>query len=134
MKRLANLKFMVMAMFVAMLSMSLTACSDDDDDDVPEIANYYIECKMSGGGFTSQELTQLESNLNSSLSEITMKGATKAEAVYTFDEIVLRLKREVFSAGMSGVSGTLNIVFYLKTTGGTVAKTATIKVTKNGCE
>lgn len=32
MKRLANLKFMVMAMFVAMLSMSLTACSDDDDD------------------------------------------------------------------------------------------------------
>lgn len=33
MKRLANLKFMVMAMFVAMLSMSLTACSDDDDDD-----------------------------------------------------------------------------------------------------
>lgn len=33
MKKLANLKFMVMAMFVAMLSMSLTACSDDDDDD-----------------------------------------------------------------------------------------------------
>lgn len=32
MKRLVNLKFMVMAMFVAMLSMSLTACSDDDDD------------------------------------------------------------------------------------------------------
>lgn len=34
MKQLTNLKFMAMALFVAMLSMSFTACSDDDDDDV----------------------------------------------------------------------------------------------------
>lgn len=33
MKTLSNLKFMAMALFVAMLSMSLTACGDDDDDD-----------------------------------------------------------------------------------------------------
>lgn len=39
MKRLANLKFMVMAMFVAMLSMSLTACSDDDDDNGGNVSN-----------------------------------------------------------------------------------------------
>lgn len=32
MKNLSNLKFVVMAMFVALLSLSLTACSDDDDD------------------------------------------------------------------------------------------------------
>lgn len=33
MKTLSNLKFMAMALFVAMLSMSLTACGDDDDND-----------------------------------------------------------------------------------------------------
>lgn len=32
MEKLKNFKFIVMAMFVALLSMSLTACSDDDDD------------------------------------------------------------------------------------------------------
>lgn len=32
MKTLNNLKFMAMALFVAMLGLSLTACSDDDDD------------------------------------------------------------------------------------------------------
>ena len=133
MKRLANLKFMVMAMFVAMMSMSLTACSDDDDDDIPEVANFYIECKVSGGGFSSQELTQLESGLNSELSEITMKGVTRAQAVYTFDELISELKSDVFADGMSNVKGTLNIAFYLKTTDGAVAKTAVIKVTKDGC-
>lgn len=38
MKKLKDFKFIVMAMFVAMLSMSLMACSDDDDDSVA--ANY----------------------------------------------------------------------------------------------
>lgn len=33
MKHLSNLKFMAMALFVAMLSLSFTACSDDDDDE-----------------------------------------------------------------------------------------------------
>ncbi|WP_288317885.1 hypothetical protein [Xylanibacter caecicola] len=134
MKKLANLKFMVMAMFVAMLSMSLTACSDDDDDDVPGVANYFIECKMNGGGLTNQELMQLESGLNSELSQITIKGATKSEAIYTFDEVILNLKRKVFVDGLPGISGTLNIAFSLKTTDGIVAKSAIIKVTKNGCE
>lgn len=32
MKTLNNLKFMAMALFVAMLGLSFTACSDDDDD------------------------------------------------------------------------------------------------------
>ena len=32
MKHLSNFKFMAMALFVAMLSLSFTACSDDDDD------------------------------------------------------------------------------------------------------
>lgn len=32
MRLFTNLKFMAMALFVAMLSMSFTACSDDDDD------------------------------------------------------------------------------------------------------
>ncbi len=33
MRHLNNLKYMAMALFVAMLSLSFTACSDDDDDD-----------------------------------------------------------------------------------------------------
>lgn len=125
---------MAMALFVAMLSMSFTACSDDDDDDIPGIADYYIECKMSGGGYTSQEITSFESTLNSILSETTMKGYKKDEAIYVFDDVVRRLKKDVFVNGISDVTGTLQIVFYLKTTSGIVAKTATIKVTKNGCE
>ena len=32
MRHLNNLKYMAMALFVAMLSLSFTACSDDDDD------------------------------------------------------------------------------------------------------
>jgi len=134
MKQLANLKFMAMALFVAMLSMSFTACSDDDDDDVPEIADYYIECKMSGGGFTNQELTQLEATLNGELSTTTMKGMKMSEAVYVFDNVIREMKRGVFVNGLPGITGTLNVTFYLKTTKGTVARTTTIKVTKNGCE
>lgn len=38
MEKLKNFKFIAMAMFVALLSMSLTACSDDDDNNVS--ANY----------------------------------------------------------------------------------------------
>lgn len=38
MKRFTNFKFFAMAMFVALLGMSLTACSDDDDD-APAVNN-----------------------------------------------------------------------------------------------
>ena len=36
MRQLNNLKFMAMAMLVALMSMSFTACSDDDDDKGPD--------------------------------------------------------------------------------------------------
>lgn len=40
MRHLNNLKYMAMALFVAMLSLSFTACSDDDDD--PKVGNSNI--------------------------------------------------------------------------------------------
>ena len=52
MRQLNNLKFMAMAMFVALMSLSFTACSDDDEDNGPdtnsivgvwENGDYYIE-------------------------------------------------------------------------------------------
>ncbi|MGN1376293.1 MAG: hypothetical protein ACI4V5_07040 [Prevotella sp.] len=133
MRKLVNFKYLVMAMFVAMLSMSFTSCSDDDDDDVPTIADYYIECKMSGGGLSNQELTQMEAYLNSQLAGTTFDGLKRDEAIYIFDKIIKDLK-DKFSEGMDGIVGTLNMVLYLKTTDGVIVKTATIAVTKDGCK
>lgn len=133
MRKLVNFKYLVMAMFVALLSMSFTSCSDDDDDDVPTIADYYIECKMSGGGFSNQELTQMESYLNSQLTGTTFDGLERDEAIYIFDKIIKDLKVQ-FSDGLEGVVGTLNMILYLKTTDGVIVKTATIAVTKDGCK
>lgn len=122
-----------MALFVAMLSMSLTACGDDDDDDEGNaLSDYYITCSVSGGGLSSQQTETLEANLNSSLADITMKGYERNKAIYLFEELVDDLEDE-FSAGMSGITGTLTMTFYLKNKDGNIVKSSSLKITKDGC-
>lgn len=132
MRHLNNLKYMAMALFVAMLSLSFTACSDDDDDEISGLNNYYISCtNASGGGLSAQEIDVFISNMNSSLSSMEMTGVEYAEAVYVFSELMKTLE-ESFSDGMSGINGTLTVTFALKTEDGKTAKTATLAITKDG--
>lgn len=132
MKQLSNLKFMAMAFFVALLGMSLTACSDDDDDSSSSISDYYITCSVSGGGLSSQQKENMESSLNSELTNITMKGVERDRAIYSFDSLMDELEDE-YSEGMSGISGTLTLTFYLKDKDGKTVKTTSLKITKDGC-
>ena len=64
MRQLNNLKFMAMAMLVALMSMSFTACSDDDDDKGPD-TNSIVgvwERNMNLEGFSGTARIQFNSN------------------------------------------------------------------------
>ncbi|MBE6288558.1 MAG: hypothetical protein E7099_10350 [Mediterranea massiliensis] len=123
-------------MMIAMLAMSVnfSSCSSDDDDPVSAYDDYYIECDAKGGGLDSSTLNTLKSELNISLSELSyeLEGLDKDAAIYIFDSFVKSMKSE-FSSGISGVEGTLKLIFYLKTVDGKKIKTSTLNVTNTGC-
>lgn len=54
MKQLTNLKFMAIALFIALFSMSFAACSDDDDDDYGNelVGTWYSDNHYYGGTST----------------------------------------------------------------------------------
>lgn len=130
MKHLSNLKFMAMALFVAMLSLSFTACSSDDDDEISGITDYYFTCTVKGGGLSSQELNTLQSEINAELSSYYIEAAEYAEAIYLFDSIVEGVQ-ETFQDGIPGINGTLTITLQLKTKDGRTAKSSSVKVTND---
>lgn len=130
MKTLKYLSFMLMLM---VCSAGFTSCSDDDDDvDTSVITDYYMICTVSGGGFTSQEIDRLQSRLNEELTSYYWKGIKYNEVIYEFDSEVDNYKNE-FRSGMSGITGTLQITFFLKTKDGKTVKTSTLNITKDGC-
>ena len=130
MKTLKYLSFMLMLM---VCSAGFTSCSDDDDDvDTSVITDYYMTCTVSGGGFTSQEIDRLQSLLNKELTSSYWKGIKYNEVIYEFDSEVDNYKNE-FRSGMSGITGTLQITFFLKTKDGKTVKTSTLNITKDGC-
>lgn len=114
-------------------SAGFTSCSDDDDDvDTSVITDYYMICTVSGGGFTSQEIDILQSRLNEELTSYYWKGIKYNEVIYEFDSEVDNYKNE-FRSGMPGITGTLQITFFLKTKDGKTVKTSTLNITKDGC-
>ena len=130
MKTLKYLSFMLMLM---VCSAGFTSCSDDDDDvDTSVITDYYMTCTVSGGGFTSQEIDRLQSLLNKELTSSYWKGIKYNEVIYEFDSEVDYYKYE-FMSGMPGITGTLQITFFLKTKDGKTVKTSTLNITKDGC-
>lgn len=59
MRHLNNLKYMAMALFVAMLSLSFTACSDDDDDSETSVTGTSITGTWVDGTPEDGEVTTL---------------------------------------------------------------------------
>lgn len=130
MKTLKYLSFMLMLM---VCSAGFTSCSDDDDDvDTSVITDYYMICTVSGGGLTSQEIDRLQSQLNEELTSFYWKGIKYNEVIYEFDSEVDYFK-DGFMSGMSGITGTLQITFFLKNKDGKTVKTSTLNITKDGC-
>lgn len=79
MKTLSNLKFMAMALFVAMLSMSLTACSsDDDNDDDDEVV---VDENEIVGTTWSDENSSSEGDIVTTLS---FNSSTTAKLVFSY--------------------------------------------------
>lgn len=130
MKTLKYLSFMLMLM---VCSAGFTSCSDDDDDvDTSVITDYYMICTVSGGGLTSQEIDRLQSRLNDELTSSYWKGIKYNEVIYEFDSEVDSYKKG-FMSGMPGITGTLQITFFLKAKDGKTVKTSTLNITKDGC-
>ncbi|MBS5528230.1 MAG: hypothetical protein KHX42_08770 [Prevotella sp.] len=130
MKRLANLKFMVMAMFVAMLSMSLTACSDDDDDNFSAIDDYYFEVEVyDKGSLSSENAAAIARNMTSTLSVLSQDGLKIDEAEYYFNRAVEMIVRNY------DVEQTFTATFKInmKNSKGQIFKSKLLKLTKDGC-
>lgn len=128
---MGKIKFLAMMIAMLAMSVSFSSCGDDNQPET-DYYDYYIQCKVSGGGLDSSELNYLESQLNAELSDVEWEMMKKEDAIYYFDREMKEV-RSVFAEGMSGITGTLYIKFILKTTEGDTIKTTTLNVTKDGC-
>ncbi len=122
---------MLMAILTTMSLFVVSCGASDDDDPAPAYGDFYIEFSCSGGGFTQQELTQMNATLNSEFSSQTMEGISKDQAIYVFDSVVKNLK-QTFKYSSDDIVGTLNMTLFLKTTEGKVVKQTVIYVTSVG--
>lgn len=130
MKKLANLKFMVMAMFVAMLSMSLTACSDDDDDNFSAIDDYYFEVEVyDKGSLSSENAAAIARNMTSTLSVLSQDGLDINKAEYYFNRAIDAIVQ------VYDVEQTFTATFKInmKNSKGQIFKSKLLKITKDGC-
>ena len=127
-----KLKYFSYVLLLMALCLPMVSCSDDDEDEELGIQDYFVELDLSGGGFTAQQLVELESEMNSELASESWNALTKDEALYLFNMIVDEFKSE-FSGGVSGLKGTLKMTLYLKTTKGKTVKKATLNITEKGC-
>ena len=124
-------KFLAMMFAVLALCVNFASC-DKNDSPTTEYNDYYIQCKVSGGGLNASELNYVESQLNAELSDVEWEMLKQEEAIYYFDAAMKEL-RASYSDGMSGITGTLSMKFMLKTTEGKTVKTTTLNVTKDSC-
>ena len=124
-------KYLMMMIAMVAMCVNFSSCKDDDEP-TSEYHDYYIQCKVSGGGLDAAELNYMESQLNAKLADVEWEMLKKDEAIYYFDTAMKEL-RASFSEGISGITGTLYMQFMLKTTEGNTVKTTTLNVTKNGC-
>ena len=109
-------KYLMMMIAMVAMCVNFSSCKDDDDEPTSEYHDYYIQCKVSGGGLDAAELNYMESQLNAKLADVEWEMLKKDEAIYYFDTAMKEL-RASFSEGISGIT----------------VKTTTLNVTKNGC-
>ena len=138
MRHLNNLKYMAMALFVAMLSLSFTACSDDDDDNGTALDDYYIACEVSGDDLSRSQLAQLQNMLGGSIIEATeeeMTRMTRDEAIYEFNRY-MDFQEGVYKNGYENdpnfyifnISGTVTLRYTLYTKDDKAVKSTTFIV------
>lgn len=110
----------------------LVGCSKEEPVE-GNITDYYIECTVKGGGLNSQELYEIQTDLNYIITDVVLEGFNRDEAIYLFDGLVTDLKGD-FSFGMDGITEPLKITLTLKTINGKKIKSSTLTVTKDSCK
>lgn len=131
MKKLADFKFMAMALLVAMFSMSFTACSSDDDDDTAAIDDYYFEVTVQDRGtLTAENAASIARDMTSTLSVLSVEGVEKDKAEYYFNKAI-EVIVEVYDVKQNF---TATFKINMKNSKGNVFKSKLIKMSKNGCE
>lgn len=120
--------------FVLSMTMVAGIVSCNKEEPVEgNITDYYIECSVKGGGLNSQELYEIQTDLNYIIQDVVLEGYNRDEAIYIFDGLVTELKSE-FSYGMDGITEPLKITLTLKTINGKKIKASTLTVTKDSCK
>ncbi len=117
---------LIFATFVAS-SVFFTSCDKDEEAEVTGLNDFYIEVKVSGGGFDAATLASIESGMNAELLEVGLWKLTKKEAIEIFDDFIEE-EKYYWIDGASDVKGTLRMKFTLKTTKGVSVKTKTVCV------
>ncbi|MBR2866955.1 MAG: hypothetical protein IKC12_04460 [Alistipes sp.] len=120
--------------FVLSMAMVAGIVSCNKEEPVEgNITDYYIECSVKGGGLNSQELYEIQTDLNYIIQDVILEGYNRDEAIYIFDGLVTELKGE-FGYGMDGITEPLKITLTLKTINGKKIKASTLTVTKDSCK
>lgn len=114
------------------MAVGLVSCNKEEPV-VGNITDYYIECSVTGGGFNSQELYEIQSDINYSISDVVIEGCNRDEAIYVFDGVVTDLKGD-FSFGLEGIAEPLKITLTLRTINGKKIKSSTLTVTRDSCK
>ena len=120
--------------FVLSMAMVAGIVSCNKEEPVEgNITDYYIECSVKGGGLNSQELYEIQTDLNYIIQDVILEGYNRDEAIYIFDGLVTELKGE-FGYGMDSITEPLKITLTLKTINGKKIKASTLTVTKDSCK
>lgn len=131
MKHLRNFKFMALAMFVAMLSLSFTSCSDDDDDKADLLNDYYIEVTVHDKGtMTSAEAASFARTLSDAFEEASFEGVKESTAKYHFNKLLSAL---VDNLNEYGYKFSATFKASLKIENGGTVESKIIKFSKEGC-
>lgn len=133
MKQLRKLSFLMMAMFAALTTLSLTSCGDDDDE--PKyISDYNIVCGIAcDGGYTAAEIEAMEQLINTSAAQSGgLENVSEAEAIKVFDTFISRIKTQFASGDPTLGSHTMVMTFRLVSYGETV-RSATVTITGTSC-
>lgn len=128
MKQLRKLSFLMMAMFVAVVSLSFTSCSDDDDT----VSDYSITCTAACDGYTAEQLEALQQQLNEAASQVALSNLTESQAILVFDNFISRY-RQVLANGDSSLGSNTLVLTYRLVNNGSVVKSTVVTVTSTGC-
>lgn len=131
-KHLKNLVAIIMAVALAV---GFTSCSNDDDYNY-DSTGYYMTSRAWGGGLTTSERDELVETVNDALdAEVNtyLKYYNRTEAINYFEIFVVEYQ-QLLKNGIPGVSGTLTLVFELRSLGGGKVRSQSLHITSHSCK